>query len=130
MGLTALTMNGDAAFGVRAAADFAFVVACASGCFFVIAASLRFATRPSPVLDGLSANAYSLYLVHYNFVIWLQFALLGTALFAVVKGALVFCGTLLLSFIATLVFAYLPFGDRLIGAPQRSTAVSWSANPR
>jgi glucans biosynthesis protein C len=130
MGLTALTMNGDAALGVRAAADLAFVVACACGCFFVIAASLRFATRQSPILDGLSANAYSLYLVHYNFVIWLQFALLSTALFAVVKGAIVFCGTLLLSFIATLVFAHLPFGDRLIGAPHRSTAVSWSANPR
>ena len=130
MGLTALTMNGDAPFGLRAAAALAFVVACACGCFFLIAASLHFANRPSIVLGDLSAKAYSLYLLHYNFVIWLQFALLGTTLFAVVKGAIVFGGTLLLSWLATLAFQHLPFGARLIGAPQRVAAVSWSAEPR
>jgi glucans biosynthesis protein C len=96
----------------------------------LIAASLRFAARHSLVLDGLSANAYGLYLMHYDFVIWLQFALLGTTLFAVVKAAIVFGGTLLLSWVATLAVAQIPFGARLIGAPHRMAAVSWSAEPR
>ena len=95
----------------------------------LIGASLRFAARQLPVLEGLSANAYSLYLVHYDFVVWLQFALLGTTLFAIVKGAIVFGGTLLLSWAATLAFQHLPFGARLIGAAPRAAAVSWSAQP-
>ena len=45
-------------------------------------------------LDSLSANAYGMYLVHYVFVVWLQFALLDVALFAVGKAAIVFVGTL------------------------------------
>jgi surface polysaccharide O-acyltransferase-like enzyme len=65
-----------------------------------IAISLHFATRHSRLLDSLSANAHGLYLVHYNFVVWLQYALLGTALFAVIKAAAVFGGTLVLSWIA------------------------------
>ena len=70
------------------------MLVCAPGCFFLIAVSLHFATRHSRRRDGLSADAYGLYLVHYNFVVWLQYALLGTALFAMIKVAVVFGGTL------------------------------------
>jgi hypothetical protein len=55
--------------------------------------------------------------VHYNFVVWLQYALLGTALFAIVKAVIVFSGTLVLSWIAVLVVQHIPFGAQLIGAP-------------
>jgi glucan biosynthesis protein C len=71
-----------------------FVLVCAPGCFFLIAVSLHFATRHSRRRDGLSADVYGLYLVHYDFVVWLQYALLGTALFAMIKVAVVFGGTL------------------------------------
>jgi glucans biosynthesis protein C len=124
MGLTALTMNGAAPVIVEIAADLSFVVACASGCFFLVAVSLRFAARQSRLLDRLSANAYGLYLVHYNFVVWLQYALLGVALFAVVKAAIVFGATLLLSSLAILAVRRIPFGAQLIGAPRRAVAAS------
>ena len=102
MGVTALTMNGPAPVVIEIAAALCFVLACAGGCFFVIASSLRFGTTPSSGLDSLSTNAYSLYLVHYDFVVWLQYALLGTALFALIKGVIVFCGTLILSWLTVL----------------------------
>lgn len=128
MALTALTMNGPAPLAIDIAADFSFVLACASGSFFLIAASLRFAAKRSPIFDSLSANAYSLYLVHYGFVVWLQYALLGAALFAVIKGAIVFGATLILSWITIVAVQRIPFGARLIGAtPQAmaATHVGW-----
>ena len=67
------------------------------GCFFLLAVCLRFAAERTRTLDSLSANAYGMYLVHYVFVVWLQFALLDTALFAFGKAAIVFGGTLLMS---------------------------------
>ena len=124
MGLTGLTMNGAAPVAVKVAADLSFVLASATGCFFLIAVSLHFATSHSRLLDSLSANAYGLYLVHYNFVVWLQYALLGTALFAAIKAAIVFGGTLVLSWIAVLAVQRIPFGAQLIGAPRRAVATS------
>jgi hypothetical protein len=58
---------------------------------------LRCATWRSPVVDSLSKHAYTIYLVHYVFVIWLQYALLGAAIPAIVKGLTVFAGALFLS---------------------------------
>lgn len=124
MGLTGLTLSGSAPLAVEIAADLGFVVACATGCFFLIAASLRFAARRSRLLDRLSANAYGLYLVHYNFVVWLQYALLGAALFAAVKATIVFGGALLLSSLTIFAVRRIPFGALLIGAPRRAVATS------
>jgi glucans biosynthesis protein C len=106
MALTGLTMNGGAAPGAEIAADLSFVPACAAGCLFMIAVCLRFAAGPSRSLGYLAANAYGLYLVHYVFIVWLQFALLALRLVAVIKAPLVFGGTLFLSFATTLA-AYL-----------------------
>ena len=124
MGLTGLTLNGPAPIAIAVASDLSFVLACATGCFFLIAASLHFATKQSRLLDSLSANAYGLYLVHYDFVVWLQYALLGTALFAMVKAAIVFTGTLVLSWISVLAVQRIPFGAQLIGSPRRAVATS------
>jgi glucan biosynthesis protein C len=128
MGVTSLTMNGPAPLVIEIAADFCFVVACAAGCVFVIASSLRFGTTRSPILDSLSVNAYSLYLVHYDFVIWLQYALLGFTLFALIKGAIVFAGTAILSWITILAFERIPFGLKLAAAPPRTAATPQSAS--
>jgi glucans biosynthesis protein C len=122
MGVTALTMNGPAPVVIEVAAALCFVLACAGGCFFVIASSLRFGTTPSSGLDSLSTNAYSLYLVHYDFVVWLQYALLGTALFALIKGVIVFCGTLILSWLTVVLVERIPFGLRPRSAPSRVAA--------
>jgi glucan biosynthesis protein C len=122
MGVTALTLDRPASLAVGIAAALCFVLACAGGCFFVIASSLRFGTTRSSGLDSLSTNAYSLYLVHYNFVVWLQYALLGTALFALIKGVIVFCGTVILSWLTILFVVRIPLGLRLLAAPSRAAA--------
>jgi surface polysaccharide O-acyltransferase-like enzyme len=124
MGLTALTMTGDASIGLQTAADLSYVVACAAGCCFIIGVCLRFATTRSRILDSVSSNAYGLYLVHYDFVVWLQFALFGTALLAIFKAAIVFSVTLALSWLTVLGARRIPLGARLIGATPPAVAAS------
>jgi glucans biosynthesis protein C len=114
MGVTSLTLDGTASIPVQIAADLCFVIACAAGCFFVIASSLRFGLKRSTPLDSLSTNAYSLYLVHYVPTVWLQYALLGAPLFALLKAIIVFCGTVIASWITILAYERIPFGLRLI----------------
>jgi hypothetical protein len=98
MGFTGLTMGEgiSASLGFRILADLSFPLACFSSCFAVLAVALRFAARRLPSLAGLRDSAYGMYLVHYLFVVWLQFALLGIAFPAVIKGAVVFGCTLFL----------------------------------
>lgn len=119
MGLTALTLDGNAPLGIRTAADLAYVVACAAGCFFLIAVTLRFAARPSPILGNLGADAYPLYLLHYAFVVWLQYVLLPLPLFAPLKAATVFAATFICTWAAAGAVQHLPFGAALIGSTRR-----------
>jgi glucan biosynthesis protein C len=79
------------------AAGMGFVVACAAGCLCSLAICLRFAHWRLRAFDSLSANAYRMYLIHYVFAVWLQYALLGTTLFAIGKAAIVFGLTLIMS---------------------------------
>jgi hypothetical protein len=76
---------------------FVFAVSCAVLVYGALAFFLRFATRRVGVLDSLAANAYGIYIVHYVFVTWLQYGLLGSDLSAIAKATLVFAGTLMLS---------------------------------
>jgi glucans biosynthesis protein C len=117
MGLTGLTME-DASPSVRLQmlADLSFVLACFASCFCVLAVVLRFAARRLPSFAGLKDSAYGMYLVHYLFVVWLQFALLGTALPAFIKGGVVFAGTLLVSWGAVAALRRVPPLGQIIGA--------------
>jgi len=81
----------------KLAAGLGFVVACAASCLCSLAVCLRFAHWRRRELNSLAANAYRMYLIHYTFAVWLQYAVLGTALFAVAKAAIVFSATLILS---------------------------------
>jgi peptidoglycan/LPS O-acetylase OafA/YrhL len=65
-----------------------FACSCAASSLFVMALIVRFA-RPWRWADSLSANAYGIYLVHYSFVLWIQFAALRWTLPAFVKGVAV-----------------------------------------
>jgi hypothetical protein len=47
--------------------------------------------------------------------VWLQFALLGVALFAIVKGILVFGVALAVSWMTTAALRAIPFGAWIIG---------------
>ena len=96
---------------VKIASGLGFAIACAAGGLSFLAVCLRFALARTRTLDSLSANAYSMYLIHYVFVVWLQFAMLAFALFAVGKAAIVFAGTLALSWGTAVVF-----GNVLAGA--------------
>jgi surface polysaccharide O-acyltransferase-like enzyme len=116
MGITSLTLDGQAPLAIQIASDLAFVVACAGGCAFFVAASLRFGLTQSRPLASLSANAYSLYLVHYVFMVWMQYALLELAAPAVLKAPIVFVVTLVVSWIIILAVQRIPLGARLIGA--------------
>ena len=79
------------------AMDAGFVVSCAASSFAFLALFIRFARSRSRMWDSLSANSYGIYLVHYAFVSWLQYALLPASLPAVAKGAMVFLGALAVS---------------------------------
>jgi glucans biosynthesis protein C len=125
MGFTGLTMEGaSSSLGLEILADLSFVFACFASCFAVLAAALRFAARRLPSLAGLSNGAYGMYLVHYLFVVWLQFALLGTALPAVIKGAAVFGCTLFLSWWTVAALRRLPSAGQVIGAERARGAVT------
>ena len=114
---TSLMVDGrEAPLIVQAAAALGFVLACASGCFVLLALCLRFAPERTRILDSLSVNAYSMYLLHYVSIVWLQYLLLPIALFAAGKAAIVFSGTLALSWVAAVAFGNVAWDDHLAQA--------------
>ncbi len=115
---TALSVNGQAVGtpGLELIADLGFALCAAGACLGWVAVFLRFAPVRRPLIDNLSESAYGIYLVHYLFITWLQYMLLGIALFAVAKAAIVFTGTLMLSWGVTASMRRVPMGDRLVGA--------------
>jgi hypothetical protein len=66
-----------------------FVLACATTSVAMIGLFVRFVRRSHPILDSLRDNAYGIYVVHYAFVSWLQYALLDASLSGLAKGTLV-----------------------------------------
>lgn len=127
-GLTALAYPdpwaaaGVAPLALATAAGLAYVLACFASCFFVLAAAVRFGGIRARLLDSLKANAFGMYLVHYLFIVWLQFALLDLALPAVIKAATVFSLTLALSWSATAALRRIPAVAHIIGADRRAPA--------
>ncbi len=107
---------------LQVAASLGFVICCASGCMAVMAASIRFAVNRRAWLDSLSTHAYGLYLVHYPFVVWMQYALLNAPLPALAKAAIVFAVTLALSWSMVAALSNVPFGARLVGGEPRKRA--------
>jgi membrane-bound acyltransferase YfiQ involved in biofilm formation len=116
MGTMAPAAYGHNNVFVELCAYLAVVLTVAAVCLGFCALFLRFASMRSPVIDSLSENAYAIYLVHYVFVVWLQYLLLGAAIPAVVKGLTVFAGALLLSWNVAVAAAGLP----LLARPART----------
>jgi glucans biosynthesis protein C len=79
---------------------------------------VHFASIRSRVLDSLSRNAYGIYLIHYVFVVWLQYALLNAPLFAFAKAAIVFGGTLVLSWATSAALRRLLLHSLQLGAKE------------
>ena len=131
-GTTALTLPGPAPLGLQLLSGLSFALACFASCFAVLAAAVRFARIRSQVLDSLKANAYGMYLIHYVFVVWLQYALLPADMSAVLKGAVVFAGTLALSWSLTAALRRVPAIAQVVGAdrPMAAAAVRSPVPPR
>jgi surface polysaccharide O-acyltransferase-like enzyme len=117
-GCTSLTLPewGSAGLPAQFGAALAFPIACACCGMFLLAAFLRFATWQNRALDSLSEHAYSMYMVHYVFVVWLQFALLGTGLIAAAKLAIVLSGSVAMSWAASVVFVLLTASSQVMAA--------------
>jgi len=106
--------------GLQLAGALAFVVACGVNCLFVIALCLRFGRRSVAVLDSLTDCAYGMYLIHYVFIVWLQYLMLAAPFPAIVKAAVVFTGTLLLRWsIVAAAIRRMPRVAYVIGADRR-----------
>ncbi|HSS96823.1 MAG TPA: acyltransferase, partial [Terriglobales bacterium] len=98
----------------EAAAAVMFTISCAASSLFFISLFSKYMQRRRAIWDSLSANAYGMYLVHYAFASWLQYALLKTHLPAIAKGSLVFLGTLALSWAVTSALRRVHFVGRVI----------------
>ena len=91
-----------------------FVLCCGAISFAMLAVFQRFANARTPVLTSLSRNAYGIYMMHYGFVMWLQYALLPAAIPAAAKAAVVLSVTLAASWTATAALRRIPAVDRVI----------------
>jgi len=108
--------------GWQIAAALSFVMACFASCFFAFAAALRFAQFRTRLCDSLKDNAYGMYLVHYLFIVWLQFAMLATNLPAILKAVAVFAGTMLLSWAASAALRRVTTVAHIIGDTRQGPA--------
>ena len=92
----------------------AFAMYSAAMAFTVSAVFLRFAKFSWRLLDALQPAAYGIYLLHYIFIIWLQYAVYDYSLSAGVKFAIVFAGTLSMSWVLTVILRKIPVVARMI----------------
>jgi surface polysaccharide O-acyltransferase-like enzyme len=92
----------------------AFATYSAAMAFTVSAIFLRFADSTWRLLDALQPSAYGVFLLHYIFIIWLQYAVYDYSLPAFVKFAIVLSGTLSLSWGLTVMLRKIPAVARMI----------------
>jgi peptidoglycan/LPS O-acetylase OafA/YrhL len=92
----------------------AFAMFSAAMAFTVLATSLRLAKSSLRLLDAMQPSAYGIFLLHYIFIIWLQYAVYDHALPAFVKFSIVFAGTLSLSWGIVVLLRKIPFVARMI----------------
>ena len=76
--------------------------------FTVPAVFLRFAQSSFRLLDAMQPQAYGIYLLHFIPLIWLQYLIYDPPYPAFVKFAIVFAGTLSLSWALTFLLRRLP----------------------
>ena len=120
LGVAGLAMQlSGPPLGLQILQALCFVAACGSMCMFLLTLFLRFANQPWPALDSLSDKAFGLYLVHYVFVVWLQYLLLGVAGLAIIKALVVFGGTLILSYATVAAVRRVAAVVKLMGTDRR-----------
>jgi surface polysaccharide O-acyltransferase-like enzyme len=75
---------------------------------------LRFARSPLRMLDAMRPFAYGVYLVHYIFIIWLQYAVYDPVWSPFLKFAIVFAGTLIGSWTTVILLKKIPLVARIL----------------
>jgi surface polysaccharide O-acyltransferase-like enzyme len=75
---------------------------------------LRFAKTPLRLLDAMRPSTYGIFLMHYIFIIWLQYAVYDPAWSSFVKFAIVFFGTLAGSWAMVILLRKIPVVGRMI----------------
>ncbi|WP_338876700.1 acyltransferase [Spirosoma sp. SC4-14] len=81
--------------------DLAFVGSCLASIGACLSIFKQIFTRPVRFWTSVSANAYTIYMVHYGFVTWLQFALLWVNVPAFAKFIFVCMGAASLSWLCS-----------------------------
>jgi len=102
------------ALGWRTAYGLAFGAFSAAMAFTVPATSLRLPHSSLRLLDAMQPSAYGIYLLHYIFIIWLQYVVYDPAFPAGVKAGIVFVGTLSGSWALTVLLRRIPLVARMI----------------
>jgi surface polysaccharide O-acyltransferase-like enzyme len=92
----------------------AFAAFSAAMAFTVPATSLRMAHSALRLLDAMQPSAYGIYLLHYMFIIWLQYVVYDPAFPAGVKAGIVFVGTLSGSWAVAALLRKIPVVARMI----------------
>jgi len=82
--------------------------------FTVSGMFLHFAESSSRLLDTIRPSAYGIYLLHYIFIVWLQYAVYDYSVPAGVKFAIVFAGTFSMSWALTVMLRKIPVVARMI----------------
>jgi Acyltransferase family len=98
----------------HAAYGLAFAMFSAAMTFTVPAIFLRSARSSLWLLDAMRPSAYGIYLLHFIFLIWLQYIVYDSTFPAFVKFAIVFAGTLSMSWGLTALLRKIPLVARTI----------------
>ena len=80
--------------------------------FLILAYFLRFKQSGKSMLDPMQPDAYGMFLVHYPIALWLQYWLFDFNLPAIVKAAIAFVLTVVLSWGATRALRMIPGAAR------------------
>ena len=91
-----------------------FFVAFSAAILFAILGFFLGSKRPWNMLDRMQADAYGIFLVHYPIVLWLQYWLFDYDLPAIVKAAIAFVLTVVLSWAATSALRKIPGATRVL----------------
>ncbi|MGO9127070.1 MAG: acyltransferase family protein [Terriglobales bacterium] len=92
-----------------------FCVLSSTACCFGVLALFRGAIRnPSPWMDSLARCAYVIYLVHYAFVVWIQYYLLAVPLPVMAKFAITLTGATGLSWLSARLVLRVPGLKRVV----------------
>lgn len=98
----------------QALADLIFTITCATTSMAMLAVFVRFVKKSRGIFDSLRDNAYGMYLIHYAFVSWLQYALLKSHLSGFAKLSTVLLLAVVLSWITTAALRRIPAVARVI----------------